>query len=104
MSKKSTAQKAREKAQASSDRVEAMTEAERRAEIAKCGEMLNRYAPTMESATSDLLAVLQAVGAEFVRRYYPDATNASFHISRYAENGPTIYSVMLPMSVPTRSA
>jgi hypothetical protein len=60
--------------------------------------ILNRSAPTMMSAKSDLLALLQTVGRLFIQKYYPTATNASIHIARYPkESGLPEFSVMLPL-------
>jgi hypothetical protein len=88
----------------SAERVKKMSDAERRKLIAEYdkGKARRRYllatsAPTAESAGSDLLPVLQAIGLEFFRRYYPDATRASFHASRDSDKGPPEYHVMLPI-------
>jgi hypothetical protein len=57
-------------------------------------------APSGRSVRSDLLAVLQAVGAEFVRRYYPDANMASFSVSSYAPRGGRAeYHASIPVPV-----
>ncbi len=96
-------EKARKTTGSWANRVAAMTPAERRKEIAKHYRLLDQYAPTLKSAKSDLLKLLQVVGAEFVRKYYPDATSASFHISKYTEHGRgPEYSTMLTMAVPNK--
>ncbi len=80
-------------AQATADRVSAMAADERRKMIA---EVQAEYAPTLESAGCDLLATLNAVAAEFIRRYYPAATSASIFISQDASRG----KAMMPIAVP----
>lgn len=57
-----------------------MTPEERRRELDAMQEEIDQWAPTPESAGSDLLRMLIVVGTEFVRRYYPDAETASFGI------------------------
>ena len=59
------------------------------------------HAGTEKATKSDLLALLNAIGAEFVRRYYPDATDASIHVMKYPPTPDMpIYSVSLPLAVP----
>jgi hypothetical protein len=95
----------------SAERVKKMSKSQRRRLIAKHNketarieELRASYAPTAESAGSDLLPVLQAIGLEFFRRYYPDATHASFHASCYKDKGMPEYSVMFPIPCEPRRA
>ena len=52
-------------------------------------------APTLESAQSDLLRTMTAVGLEFVAAYYPTATSARFNIDLAGQSE----RVMLPIPV-----
>lgn len=94
---------AKKVAQARADSVAKMTPKERQETIAAFddfGQPIHK--PTDDAVAADLLILLNAVGAEFIRRYYPDATNAMFHITKYPEGpGTPIYSVHLPMAAPT---
>ena len=76
-SKRTTADRraARETADRSARRVGKMTPVER---MKLVQETLDDSAPTTEAAASDLLAALQAIGTEFVRRYYPTSTWLQF--------------------------
>ncbi len=89
---------AAKRADLSAKRVENMTPAERRALLREYDIQTVKTAPTMEAASSDLLALLQAVGAEFLQKYYPDATMATFHATSYDTSGRPDYSVMIPMA------
>lgn len=93
-------QKARKTAQRSANRAAAMSEDERKA-LAE--NILDRHAPTVPSAKSDLLIALQVIGLAFVRKYYPDATAASFHVAKYGDlsagRGGLEYSASLPVPV-----
>jgi hypothetical protein len=96
-------------AESLAERVKKMSDAERRKLIAEWdkGKARRRYllatsAPTAESAASDLLPVLQAIGLEFFRRYYPAANQISFHASCYGDKGLPEYSVMIPVPCDTK--
>lgn len=93
---------ANKRAEASAKRVADMTEAERRKELAEIDRQLADHAPSLKAARSDLLRMLQVVGAEFVRRYYPDAEHASFYLSRYHHSGPPQYYISLPIPIVTK--
>ena len=83
--------------------VAAMPPKERRRFLAEMADFKAKNCPSIAAAKSDLLKLLMVVGAEFVARYYPDATMVSFHVSRYdAGKGPPEYSVMIPLAVPAR--
>ena len=94
--------RANEAAEAKAKRVARMTSVERLEVITR--EMA-KFAPTLESVESDLLAALQAVGAEFIRRYYPDATTASFSISKYFTGDVSReYRASIPVNIPQAGA
>ncbi len=80
------AEAARKHAQEVADRVAKMSPATLRKMLADCTKTLNKSAPTMEAASSDLLVTFMAVGLEFVKRFYPTANQASFHISSYQKH------------------
>ena len=90
-----------------SRKVGALTPPERRKMIAagkimqkELDRMHARDAPSMESATSDLLKILNAVVMEFVKEYYPTARHASVHISLPDPPGVIRQHVNLPIELP----
>jgi hypothetical protein len=94
------ARRARLRAERSSDLVRSMTVEERRAELERIAGEMDKSAPTLESASSDLLRMLQILGSEFIRRYYPDAEYGSLYISKYGRTGPPEYHISLPVPLP----
>ncbi|WP_162671735.1 hypothetical protein [Gemmata massiliana] len=79
-----------------------MSAAERRARLAYLNKELNKLSPGLDVAESDVFKALLALGAEFIARYFPDASSASFHVTKYAPGkGGPVYSVVLPMAVPS---
>lgn len=93
--------KARKIVVAKAKKIARMTPAELKQATAEITRVLNDATPGLEVVESDGLRMLMIVGAEFIRRYFPDATQAVFHISKYP-NGLSSpdFSFMLPMAVP----
>ena len=96
---------AQARAEKTASRIASMSPAKLRKAIAVALEIRANTRPphagTEKATKSDLLALLNAIGAEFVRRYYPDATTASIHVSKYQPApGMPEYSVHLPLAVP----
>lgn len=96
-------QTARAKAKCTALTVAAMPSWERKRLMREMARVLTKAAPTLASATSDLLMLLNLVGAEFVKKYYPDATQALLMVSKYTERGPSEYTASIPFAVPTKA-
>jgi hypothetical protein len=97
-------EKGKDAAEKAARGVAGMSAAERRAHLKRITSDLLKVSPSLEVAESDLLKALLLLGAEFVARYYPDATVATFHVMRYgAAVAPPEYHVMLPMAVPVEA-
>lgn len=86
-------------ANASAVKVAAMTSQQREQQLEECARIVSEFAPTLESATSDLLMLLQLVGTEFVRRYYPGATSANIMVTNYPSAVEPEFTAMLPLVV-----
>lgn len=98
------ATKARTAAEASAAAIAKMTPGERAAKVKEIEQELSTSAPTLAAAESDLLKMLQLVGAEFVRRYYPDADAASFEVGTNTGSGKPRYWVHIPVPVAAPAA
>jgi hypothetical protein len=88
---------AQDAARASAETVSRQSKRQREQTLALAREIAMMSAPTTRSVRSDLLAVLQAVGAEFVRRYYPDANSASFSIGHFTRGTGSDWSATIPL-------
>jgi len=95
------AKAAQQKAKDSAAFVASLSPKERKKLYADFDKCAIEIAPTTAAAGSDLLKALQAVGGEFIARYYPDATQANLYVARYGKNFPE-YSVHIPVPVSVR--
>lgn len=84
--------------------VEGMTREERTKLLAELTEDLARSAPTIEAVESDPLKLLLVAGAEFIRRYFPEASTASLHIAKRPPAFPSDWHVHIPCAVPKGGA
>lgn len=87
------------------DWLQSLSPRERRAYLKDVEKYLANTAPSMKVAKSDLLKMLQIVGALFVERYYADATTCHIYVAKYSPNsygGAPEYTVMVPMIAPVK--
>lgn len=104
--KKTNGEKAMDAAACEARTVARMTRRKRRAELVRLADALLGHFPTMAVVKSDPMKALLLIGAEFVARYFPDATHASLHVTKYPADGPgaPLYSVLIPLAVPAAEA
>jgi hypothetical protein len=95
------AKKARSRARAERvvKTVAAMTPEQRQRFMNDSNRLLNESAPTLKSVSSDLFVLLLVVGKMFIKKYYPGADHATFHVSfpRKKNGEYNNASVMLPI-------
>lgn len=101
--KKSNGELANAAAECEARGVSGMSRRQRRRLLAQLTRDLGRAAPTMAVVKSDPMKALLLIGAEFIARYFPDATSVTFHVTKYpphGQPGPPLYSVMIPLATP----